>query len=219
MKLAPDAPTGLGAMMAGGKTTAATTERHDWDYYPTPQECTRALLIAEARHMRMHSTALWEPCAHGGQIITEARASGFDVFATDIRPDPANKVAKLDLLASRRLVAPVILTNFPWTMAADMIDHVLGDLRAPYLCALFKTQYWQTCTDNGRGRLDLFRRFPPNMRWDCTWRVNFKPGRRNTRGKLMSSPMNVSWFVWDTNRAGQCNWGLLDRSGPVEVGI
>ncbi|KEZ00119.1 hypothetical protein AI27_12690 [Sphingomonas sp. BHC-A] len=217
MKLAPDTPTGLGGMMAGGKSSVAMTERHDYDYYPTPHDCTRALLIAEARHMRMHSTAVWEPCAFGGQIVTEARAAGFDVLATDIRADPANSVTARDFLATRRMFAPVILTNFPWSIAADMIDHALEQLRAPYLCALFKTQYWQTCTDSGRGRLDLFRRHPPNMRWDCTWRVNFKPGLRRKCGRKTSSPMNVTWFVWDRNRAGQCNWGLLDRTGPVEV--
>ncbi len=219
MKLAPDSPSGLGAMMAGGHSSPSQmTARHPYDYYPTPHDCTRALLIAEARHMRLHSSAIWEPCGFGGQIAAEARQAGFDVFATDLRADPAHGVAALDLLTARRLFAPVVLTNFPWSHAADMIDHVLGTLRAPYLCALFKTQYWQTCTDSGRGRLDLFRRFPPNMRWDCTWRVNFKPGIRNARGRLTSSPMNVSWFIWDENRAGESKWGLLDRGGPVDSG-
>ncbi|MGA1852045.1 hypothetical protein VH570_14525 [Sphingobium sp. HT1-2] len=217
MKLAPDSPAGLGAAMAGGRSTASKSERHDWDYYPTPLECTQALLRAEIHHMRMHSSALWEPCAHGGQIVAPARAAGFDVLATDIRADPAHGVARLDLLATRRLLAPVVLTNFPWSHGAAMIDHLLGRLRAPYLCALFKTQYWQTSTVEGRGRLALFRRHPPVMRWDCIWRVQFKPGERDARGRLKHSTMNVSWFVWDTNRTDQMQWGLLGRDGPVEV--
>lgn len=216
MKLAADSPKGLGTMMAGGAHGGAMTERRAYDYYPTPRDCTRALLRAEAHHMRLHGSAVWEPCGYGGQIAAEASMAGFDVFATDIRPDPAHGVAALDLLAARRLIAPVVLTNFPWSLSADMVAHVLGSLRAPYLAALFKTQYWQTCSETGRGRLNLFRRFPPNMRWDCNWRVNFQPGLRNARGRLTSSPMNVSWFVWDSHRTGESRWGLLGRHGPVE---
>lgn len=218
MKLAPDSPIGLGAAMAGGRTTASTGERNAWDYYQTPADCARAILLAEARHMRLHSTAVWEPCGHGGRLMQAGRAAGFDMFGTDIRPDPAHGVAQLDLLAARRLIAPVVLANFPWSHGAAMIDHLLGRLRAPYLCALFKTQYWQTATEEGRGRLALFRRHPPVMRWDCNWRVQFKPNERDARGKLKHSTMNVSWFVWDTHRQGQMQWGLLDRSGPVETG-
>lgn len=217
MKLAPDSPTGLGAMMAGGRSSASTTDRHEWDYYQTPADCARAVMLAEAHHMRLHASAVWEPNAHGGRLMQAARDAGFNVFGTDIRADPAHGVARLDLLAARRLVAPLVFANFPWSHSAAMIDHLLGRLRAPYLCALFKTQYWQTATEDGRGRMALYRRHPPVMRWDCNWRVQFKPGERDARNRLKHSTMNVSWFVWDTNRQGQQNWGLLDRSGPVEV--
>lgn len=217
MKLAPNAPIGLGAAMAGGRSSVSTGERHDWDYYQTPADCARAILLAEARHMRMHGQLLWEPNAHGGRLLAAARDRGFDVLGTDIRADPDHGVVARDLLTTRRLFAPIVFANFPFRHGAAMVDHVLGNLRAPYLCALFKTQYWQTATEDGRGRLALYRRHPPVMRWDCTWRVQFKEGERDARGRLKHSTMNVSWFVWDTNRTGQQNWGLLDRSGPVEV--
>ena len=217
MKLAPDSPLGLGAAMAGGRSAMATSERHEWDYYQTPANCARAILIAEAHHMRMHGQAMWEPNAHGGRLVAAGRNSGFDVLATDIRADPAHGVVQRDLLQTRRLFAPIVFANFPWSKAAPMIDHVLGTLRAPYLYALLKTQFWQTASEDGRGRLALFRRHPPVMRWDCTWRVNFREGERNARGRLMHSTMNVSWFVWDRNRQGQMQWGLLGRDGPVQV--
>ncbi|MFY9349100.1 MAG: hypothetical protein WBL20_08065 [Sphingobium sp.] len=217
MKLAPDSPAGLGAAMAGGGSPLGDGARHEWDYYQTPAACARAVLIAEGHHMRLHGRAMWEPNAYGGRLVEAGRAAGFDVLATDIRADPAHGVIQRDLLATRRLFAPIVLANFPWSHSAAMIDHVLGRLRAPYLCCLLKTQYWQTSTEDGRGRLALFRRQPPVMRWDCTWRVNFREGARNARGRLTHSTMNVSWFVWDANRQGQRNWGLLGRDGPVEV--
>ena len=216
MKLAPDSPAGLGAMMAGGRSSASVSERHEWDYYQTPADCARAILIAETAAMRMHGGVIWEPNAHGGRLMQAGRAAGFDMLGSDIRADPAHGVVQRDLLATRRLFAPIVLANFPWSHSAAMIEHLLGRLRAPYLCCLLKTQYWQTSTEDGRGRLALYRRFPPTMRWDCTWRVQFKPGERNALGRLKHSTMNVSWFVWDRNRPGQ-SWGLLGRDGPIEV--
>ena len=47
MKLAPDAPTGLGAAMAGGKRPAVKTVRRDFDYYQTPPQCTAAFLASK----------------------------------------------------------------------------------------------------------------------------------------------------------------------------
>lgn len=217
MKLAPDAPTGLGAAMAGGKARLATTERRELDYYPTPPEATRALILAEHRHFAPYVPAawrdheVWEPCGRGGAIARELvrQLPQLRVTATDIVPDPANAVAALDLLQAKQLLAPIVITNPPFALAGRMIAHLLDQLHAPYVALLLKTQFWSTDTEGGRGRLGLFRRHPPNWRWDCTWRVDFT-GQEN-------STMNVSWFIWDIRRRHEMGWGLLSRTGPVET--
>ena len=59
-----------------GRHTLA--ERRD-DHYPTPPGATRALLLAEPL-----PKYLWDPCCGTGTIVTELRAAGHEVVATDL---------------------------------------------------------------------------------------------------------------------------------------
>lgn len=207
--LARDEVTGLGAAMAGGKARLSKTARRARDYYPTPPEATRALIVAESAAILAHGTAIWEPCGYGGAIVRELDGAGhgFRTIASDICADPAHRVAEADLLAVRTAWAPIVITNPPFALAGRMIEHMLGGLRVDYLALLLKTQFWSTNSED-RGRLGLWRRFPPQRRWDCTWRVDFTGGRAST--------MNVSWFIWDAEHIGPRTWGLLTPSGPAD---
>lgn len=207
LKLGLDQPTGLGSAMAGGKGRLATTERRELDFYPTEPEATQALLLAELPAMRMHGSAVWECCGRGGAIANVIRPHGLDIFATDIVADPVNHVAQLDVLKARKPFAPIGVTNPPFGIAKEIIHHLLGQLRMPYLALLLKTTFWSTNTED-RGNLGLWRVHPPHRRWDMTWRVDFTGGGQST--------MNVSWFIWDTNHTGPRTWGLLGRNGPIE---
>lgn len=223
-RLARDEITGLGAAMAGGKARLATTPRRARDFYPTPADCTRALLIAEGPAMLDHGRTVWEPCGHGGAIARELGPAGFAVLAGDVAPDPANQVAEQDLLRVREAWAPIVVTNPPFALAGRMIEHLLGTLRIDYLALLLKTTFWCTSSED-RGRLGLWRRFPPQRRWDLTWRPNFLIEPDGTPIVRLDpdtglplkggSTMNVSWFVWDADHVGDRQWNLLDRSGPV----
>lgn len=209
-QLAPDAPTGLGTAMAGGKgrLNLAKTARNPLDYYPTPPEATRALLLAERGHMLRHGMWAWEPCGRGGAIARVLEDATFRIIASDIVGDPANAVQQLDILQARERVGDVVVTNPPFAIAGEIIDHLLGRLRVPYLALLLKTTFWSTDTAE-RGHLARYRIHPPSMRWDMTWRVDFTGGGQST--------MNCSWFVWDALRppADTLAWGLLQRDGPV----
>lgn len=47
--IAPPSPLGLGAAMAGGGARGSKTVRQPNDYYPTPDDCTAALLVRELK--------------------------------------------------------------------------------------------------------------------------------------------------------------------------
>jgi hypothetical protein len=214
-QLAPDQPRGLGTAMAGGKgrLNLDKTERRELDFYQTPADCTRALILAEAADIGAHGYRVWECCGRGGAIARVLHSAGFETFASDIVPDPGNQVAQLDVLQAAIAIEPIVITNPPFALAPEIIAHLLGRMmahgRVSYLALLLKQTFWQTDTESGRGRIGLFRQFPQSRRWDLTWRPDFTGGG--------SSTMPCSWFIWDSNaprtHAPPC--GLLSRDGPI----
>lgn len=211
--LAADQPTGLGTAMAGGKgkLDLDKTARRAFDFYPTPPDATRALLMVEGEAIRAHGARAWEPCGRGGAIVRVLQAYGLDVVATDIVADRANEVAHLDILLAREALAWIAITNPPFALAEKIIIQLLGKLGVRYLALLLKSTFWQTSTED-RGRMGLWRDYPPQRRWDCNWRVDFTGGGAST--------MNVSWFIWDSLAppAPYPTWGLLARDGDVVTG-
>lgn len=217
-QLAADQPTGLGTAMVGGKgrLDLDKTARRALDFYPTPPDCTRALLIAERHAIAGHGAFVWECCGRGGAIADVLREFRLASIASDIVADPEHDVIAQDVLHAAAALAPVVVTNPPFAIAAAIVSHLLGDLGVRYLALLLKQTFWQTDTESGRGRLGLWRDFPPSRRWDLTWRPDFTGGR--------SSTMACSWFVWDAGTPrdalppGMVPWGLLNRMGPVGFG-
>lgn len=223
-RLARDEVTGLGSAMAGGKGKLAKTARRAYDFYPTPADCTQALLIAESEALREHcfpfgDGEVWEPCGHGGAIARILAEFGFSTVATDIRPDPANRVSELDLLAAETWLAPAVVTNMPFALAAKMIAHLIRRLKVTYLACLLKSTFWSTSSEN-RGRVGLWRDHPPSRRWDMGWRPDFLEGQGP---KGQGSTMLCTWFIWDSlapppPHPAMIPCGLLLRDGPVPFG-
>jgi hypothetical protein len=203
-QLAPDAPRGLGRAMVGdGKR-----KRRARDYYPTPTEATRALLIAERPYWGEAAAcgpAFWEPCGRGGAIARVALDEfGLTSIATDIVGDPAHDVDEQDLLAVRTAPASRVVSNLPFALARPMVAHLWGVLQLDYMALLFKTTFLNCGESAALWRAGL----APNRRWDCTWRIDFTDEGNPT--------MDCTWLVWDRLHAGQ-RFGLLDRGGPVAV--
>lgn len=219
-RLGRDEVTGLGSAMAGGKGKLAKTARRAYDFYPTPADCTRALLIAERPAIAAHNAgAIWEPCGHGGAIARVAAEFGFATVASDVRPDPANNVTALDLFAELAAWSPVVVTNMPFSLAHRMIVHLLDRLGITYLACLLKTTFWSTSSES-RGRVGLWRDHPPSRRWDMGWRPDFLEGQGP---KGQGSTMLCTWFVWDSlapppPHPAMIPCGLLLRDGPVAFG-
>lgn len=182
--IAGPAPQGLGRMMTGG---AGKVERRGNDYYPTPPTVTRALIAAEREAMLAMCDAVhpvWEPCGRGGAISRELEAAGFTTIATDLIPDPDNRVMQQDLLLCRQALAPVVVTNPPFALAEEMIRHLLVDLRCNYVAMLLKSSFW-----HAQARTGLWRQRQPQRIWALNWRPDFL-------GKGAPT-MEVIWCVWD----------------------
>lgn len=198
-KLASDGVRGLGASMAGGMPKVP---RRALDFYPTPVEATRALLLAEGD--RLHDKRIWEPCARGGAILRVLHEFGLGSIGTDIVADPAHDVEGADLFDIREARAQHVVTNMPFAIARRMVGHLWNDLRVDYMALLFKVQFLNC----GKGA-QLYRACPPTRRWDLTWRLDFTGGGNPT--------MDCVWLVWDRVDTAR-DFGLLDMSGPVRPG-
>lgn len=199
--IAGPAPVGLGRAMAGG---GAKVARQGNDYYPTPPSATKAFLAAERRHLRAAVDAsaepvehpIWEPCGRGGAIVTELEAAGFATIATDIVADPAHRVTAQNLLTCRRALSPVVVTNPPFALAADMIRHLLDDLQCRYVALLLKSTFW-----HAEKRTGLWRWRTPSRIWALNWRLDCLG--------LGNPTMEFIWCIWDADSRGPCAFDVL----------
>jgi hypothetical protein len=194
-QLVHDQPTGLGAAMAGGNPKAKRAAR---DFYPTPANVTQPLLDREIHRIRSFNAPVWEPCAGDGAMLRVLAQYGLEVIGSDIKP-LADDIDQANFFACLSMRAPVIITNPPFALAEDFINHALSNCRTKYLALLLKSSFWHAAQ-----RISLWQRFPPTTKYELTWRVDFQ-----NRGAPV---MEVAWFIWDhSKKHSGCDLQLLYR--------
>jgi hypothetical protein len=109
--------------LAISDTKAPLADRKN-DLYESPPEAVRALLKAE--HI---PDVVWEPACGPGSIVRVLRASGRQVYATDLvdYQSPDQDESGWDFLSERQLPIGVqaIVTNPPFKNAAAFVAHAL----------------------------------------------------------------------------------------------
>src|SRR5262249_12969528 len=149
------------------------------DCYETPEWVTAALIpyIDTKR-------CAWEPAAGSGKMAAELRKHGFEVSATDI--ESGDDFLKL---AMRNSHIQVIVTNPPYALAREFIEHAL-ELTKPVngaVAMLLRTDF-----DHARTRKHLFG--------DCAafWTKLVLTKRiRWIEGSTGQPSFNHAWFIWD----------------------
>jgi hypothetical protein len=178
--------------LAISDTKAALQERKN-DLYESTPESVRALLTAEDLPL-----VVWEPACGPGSIVRVLRASGRQVYATDLvdyeSPDQDN--AGWDFLLERQLPIGVqaIVTNPPFKNASEFVAHALE--LCPRVVMLLRLAFLESTKrspilDGGHlARVHVFRNRLPMMHRDG-W-----------EGSKVSNPTAFAWFVWDRNHQG-----------------
>lgn len=60
-------------------------KRREMDFYPTPRECTVALVrFLKAQQVMTENDTVWEPAAGGGDMVRALRSQGLTVTASDL---------------------------------------------------------------------------------------------------------------------------------------
>lgn len=173
-------------------TAAPLTDRKN-DLYESPPEAVRALLAAE-----YIPDVIWEPACGPGSIVRVLRASGRQVFASDLVDYKSSYQDAFgrDFLMEREAPAgcECIVTNPPFKNAAEFVSHRLE--LVPRVIMLLRLAFLESARrsrilDSGSlQQVHVFKDRLPMMHRDG-W-----------TGNKVSNPTAFAWFVWDKRHSG-----------------
>lgn len=164
------------------KIVGAGVNRRKNDFYPTPSECTQALLdflqqrfLIRPKDSMKQGDIIWEPACGDGAMANVMRKNGYGVIETDITQ--GFDYLKTDLTYG----VSWIITNPPFSLSEEFIERS-ASFDKPF-ALLLKSQYWHSSK-----RLDLFNDHRPTFVLPLTWRPDFT-GQGN-------SLLDMMWVVW-----------------------
>jgi hypothetical protein len=179
-----------------GAGSAVNTRERD-DFYETPDSATEQFCIVERAHL---PPFIWEPSSGRGAITRVLRRHGIRVVESDLISRVGQQ--QLDFLKAKQALAPAIVTNPPFKIAAEYVvqTHKLG---VPYLALLLKLGFLAT-----RERQKLFSQIGhPTRVWVLADRPDFLGQGAPT--------MDCAWFVWDEWHAPHS----IVRAMPLDIPI
>lgn len=160
-------------------TGSGKDKRRSLDFYPTPKECTIALM----EFFKLPKMKIWEPACGTGEISKVLESYGHDVFSTDLR-HTGYGAGGLDYLIHRDPGCDAIITNPPFNVSNLFIEKALNETN--FVAMILKSQYW-----HAKSRFELFQKNKPAFILPMTWRPDFAMG---TMGN--NPTMDAIWCVW-----------------------
>lgn len=166
-------------------TPARMHYRSEGEYYATPPACTEALL----KHIGgLEPKTIWEPACGDGQISRVFEAHGYDVTSTDL-VDRGYGTAGVDFLRTTGLRSPHIVTNPPFNLAQEFIEHAIG-LGAEFIAMFLRISFLE-----GRKRAaTLFAEHPPAEIHVLSKRPTlWRGGELGRTGGAIA----FGWWIWE----------------------
>jgi hypothetical protein len=150
--------------------------------YYTPEWVTEVLvphIPADIRHV-------WEPAAGSGKMVKVLEPHFASVGASDIEDGT-------DFLQQKKSMAEAIITNPPFHLAQEFIEHALDLVRPDgYVAMLLRTDF-----DHAKTRQHLFR----NHHAFCQ-KISLLRRIRWFENTTGSPSYNHAWFCWDYKHQG-----------------
>jgi len=176
-----------------GARNYALEDREVNDYYAT--EPRAALLLMEVEKF---SPAIWECACGEGHLSKELERGGYQVYSTDLIDRGYGGVQ--DFLKSDAPPFPGfdIVTNPPYSKAAEFVDHAMEMLDPGRKVAMFlKLQFLE-----GKQRKELFKKWPPKVIYVSSSRLHCAMnGDFEKYGK--SNAIAYAWYVWEKGYTGE----------------
>lgn len=177
----------------------SSQDRRKSDYYPTPQDCTIALV----NYLNIpKGTTIWEPACGEGYMSSALEQCGYNVISTDIEDYGCGYEVE-DFLESPGRECDWIITNPPFSLSAQFVEKAIS-LHKPF-ALLLKSQYWHS-----KNRLPLFDKHRPKYVLPLTWRPDFEFGKRGG-----SPTMECAWTVWGSEPSDYTIYRPLCRSAEL----
>ncbi len=158
-------------------------ERKDRDLYETPAWVTDALIP----HLPKWVNPIWEPAAGGGKMVDALIKAGFAVYSTDI-------ATGCDFLLEDMHEVDAIVTNPPYAIATEFIEHALGltKARRGAVAMLLRTDF-----DHAKTRAHLFHGCKAfSKKIVLTRRIVWFDGPN------AAPSFNHAWYIWDWQHSG-----------------
>lgn len=174
-------------------------ERANDDYYCTPPQAVEELLKRE-----QFNHYILEPAVGGGSIAAVLVDHNHKVQSMDIVDRGYIGTEVKDFLATAKddlNFSPDIITNPPYALAKEFVEHALDISMDSVKVAMFlKIQFLES-----KKRYELFKKYPPKKIYVFVNRVNC--GKNGVFGKE-SSAVCYAWFVWEKGYKGlpQVDW-------------
>ena len=167
------------------------SKRRELDYYPTPKECTHALMLFLHKNCDWFFSdplRIWEPACGNGAMSEVLRKYGHRIISTELSIDGTYGETGIDFLKCTPYECDAIITNPPFNLSEEFIVKYLGNTKI--VCMLLKSQYW-----HAKSRLTLFNQHTPQYVLPLTWRPDFLEHTRKAGDKI-GPTMEVAWSVW-----------------------
>lgn len=171
-----------------GSVNRASEFRPDDDHYNTPREASWPFVRAAAIPGKV-----WECACGEGALAAVLTENGHDVVATTLRDRGYGK-AGVNFLETRELLAPAIVTNPPFSLLDEFIEHahVLG---VEYLAMFARTKFVEGADRYAR----IHSRNPFSIQYQFIERIKFFAGDTPKEDQPGWNTEAFAWFVWVKN--------------------
>ena len=189
-----------------GASNHVEDEREENDFYATHPRATEMLCELET-----FSHDILEPCCGNGCISKVLEAHGYNVESMDLIDRGYGK-GGVDFLEYNEIVDKDIVTNPPYSMAKEFVEHAMEIVTDGHKVAMFlKLTFLESS-----GRKEMFRKYPPKKIWVSSSRIpcakNGDFYQRNSDGSIkydkngnpkeISSAVCYAWFIFEKGYNG-----------------
>lgn len=176
-----------------GASNYSVEERQENDYYATEPKAAELLLKAED-----FSGRIWECACGEGHLAKVFEQAGKVVYATDLIDRGYGYTADFLKTTSPPLPGFDIITNPPYSKAAEFVDHALEIIEDGRKVAMFlKLQFLE-----GKSRKALFQKWPPQTVYVSSSRLVCAKNGDFEKYKNCNA-VAYAWYVWRKGYDGE----------------
>lgn len=197
-----------------GSTNRRSIPRSADDHYPTPLEAVYPLIASGI--LDSPPLMIWEPACGEGHISRVLTAAGHQVVSSNLI-DRGYGAVGVDFLATTKTCAPCVVTNPPYALAQQFVEHAIALPGVNLALFLLRTKFVES-----RRRARLFLEHPPARIWQFIDRPVFYSGDVDKAEQPGWNTEAFAWFEWrpsEPQQHAQMRWIWKDDGRQLGLEI